>query len=91
MQKVARNEICGGRSCGATLWKALIQPIHYHSPQAENYYSAVSLAEIMFVNTCQLSRIMPSLAPVAIKTIKRHRSHASLTHDKKGKFNPKRP
>ena len=31
------------------LWKALIQPIHYHSPQAENYYSAVSLAEIMFV------------------------------------------
>ena len=57
MQKVARNEICGGRSCGATLWKALIQPIHYHSPQAENYHSAVSLAEIMFVNTRQLSRI----------------------------------
>ena len=68
------------------LRKALIQPIHYHSPQAENYYSAVSLAEIMFVNTCQLSRIMPSLTPVAIKTIKRHRSH-----DKKGKFSPKRP
>ena len=76
MQKVARNEICGGRSCGATLWKALIQPIHYHSPQAENYYSAVSLAEIMFVNTSNFHALCRVSRPWLLRLLK----DIDLTH-----------